>query len=111
MHVDGHAGQPCGFEMIGEDDIVSATDRDRSEGVPSPGPGERAGDATPLGDEMSGVPYPLDMTMPDPAAGDFEGATDARLRDRAVRDSSEVPSVVRSALDDSTGGESTADQS
>ncbi len=41
-------------------------------------------------DEMGGAPYPSDMTLPDPRAGDrggdFEGETDPRLQDAGETD-------------------------
>lgn len=43
-----------------------------------------AGSIEARGDEMGGAPYPSDMTMPDPRAGDrggdFEGETDPVVR-------------------------------
>ena len=52
--------------------------------------GERDEDSAPWGDEMGGVPDPLDLTMPDPRKrdrlGDFEGETDPRVQGEEADD-------------------------
>ena len=52
--------------------------------------GERDEDGAPSGDEMGGVPHPVDLTMPDPRRGDrlgdFEGETDPRVQGEEAAD-------------------------